>query len=73
MHDHELLADLGEHADGSCPSTDGGAAAALARDRAAQDQLGAAVARGIQVSPGVAHAIGDAPDSSTSQWPSTTA
>ena len=39
VHDDELLADLAEHADGSCASADGGAAAALARHRAAQDEL----------------------------------
>ncbi|OUD93361.1 hypothetical protein CMMCAS05_06085 [Clavibacter michiganensis subsp. michiganensis] len=62
VHHHELLADLREQRRRSPAAPDRRAAAALGRELARDDELAArAVAERVDVSPGVAHALGHGP------------
>jgi hypothetical protein len=59
VHDDELLADLGEERRGRAPATDRRAAAALGGELARDDELApGAVTERVDVSPGIAHALG---------------
>ncbi len=59
VHDNELAADLAQHPDRGGAAADRGAAAALCGDRAAEDELCAAVTGLVEITAGVAHPLGD--------------
>ena len=54
MHDHELVAQLAQDADGGAPAADHGTTAPLGRDRPAEQQLAA-----LDVAAGLGDALGD--------------